>query len=144
MGPRRERGAENVIFRVYVSVGTDCFSRWCDFGGRVQGAEPGCTIILCANKCDIPQDQWEVTLEEAQRYADQEGMQFFQSSASKQINVTEVTNETRRDAHDLGLGAGGCSRETLVCRCTRLLRGLCSRRRKTKSSSCERANFARR
>ena len=52
-------------------------------------------LVLAGNKCDIPAQRY-VSTEEAEEYARQKGLFFFEVSAKEGINVVETFNEVAK------------------------------------------------
>ena len=61
-----------------------------------QNAPAGCTIILCANKTDIPMEKWQVRKEEFMLFAHEHKYTLFEASASSGLNVNEMFTEIGR------------------------------------------------
>ena len=53
-------------------------------------APPGCFIVLCANKTELPVSSWKVSREEFTRFSEDNGLIIFETSASTGQNVNEV------------------------------------------------------
>ena len=53
-------------------------------------APQDCQIILCANKTDLPDSRWQVSREEYNLFAKDNGLLLFESSASSGQNVKEI------------------------------------------------------
>ena len=53
--------------------------------------------ILLANKCDLDEKERKVTLEEGKKLAEKYEMPFFETSAKKDINITEAFNKLAED-----------------------------------------------
>lgn len=53
-------------------------------------APPGCFIVLCANKTELPEDQWKVSRQEFAKYAKDSSLPMFETSASTGQNVNEM------------------------------------------------------
>ena len=49
-------------------------------------------VVLVGNKCDLPINERKVSTNEAEEYANKNGMKFFESSALNRINTKEVFN----------------------------------------------------
>ena len=49
-------------------------------------------IVLVGNKCDLPINERKVSTNEAEEYANKNGMKFLESSALNRINTKEVFN----------------------------------------------------
>ena len=56
-------------------------------------APPGCLIILCANKADLPLDSWKVSRQEFMTFASDNSLKLFEASASNGLNVNEMFYE---------------------------------------------------
>jgi len=54
-------------------------------------------MILVGNKCDLEDEQREVSKEEAQAYAKSFGIPFMETSAKRRINVDEAFHELVRE-----------------------------------------------
>ena len=46
-------------------------------------------IVLFGNKADLPKDQWQVTTEEAQKYAEDKKLKYFETSAITKKGIKE-------------------------------------------------------
>ena len=56
-----------------------------------KNASDKCKRILCANKCDCPEENWKVTSEEGKEAADKnDEIPFFEVSAKEGTNVDEM------------------------------------------------------
>ena len=49
-------------------------------------------VVLVGNKCDLPINERKVSTNEAEEYANKNGMKFLESSALNRINTKEVFN----------------------------------------------------
>lgn len=56
-------------------------------------APPECIIVLCANKTDLPIEQWQVKKEEYNKYAAGRLCTIFETSASTGTNVEDIFTE---------------------------------------------------
>ena len=63
---------------------------------KFQQAPPGCQIILCANKCDLPAERWQITREEFNSFANSNGFSIFEASASTGHQVYGIFEELSR------------------------------------------------
>ena len=68
--------------------------------------------ILIGNKCDL--NEREVTTEEGQKLAEENGMKFFETSAKNDINVKETFESITKDILDVQYKEEGESRNSLV------------------------------
>ena len=68
--------------------------------------------ILIGNKCDL--NEREVTTEEGQKLAEENGMKFFETSAKNDINVKETFESITKDILDVQDKEEGESRNSLV------------------------------
>ena len=68
--------------------------------------------ILIGNKCDL--NEREVTTEEGQKLAEENGMKFFETSAKNDINVKETFESITKDILDAQYKEEGESRNSLV------------------------------
>ena len=68
--------------------------------------------ILIGNKCDL--NEREVTTEEGQKLAEENGMKFFETSAKHDINVKETFESITKDILDVQYKEEGESRNSLV------------------------------
>ena len=46
-------------------------------------------IVLFGNKADLPKEKWQVTSEEAQKYAEVNGLVYFETSAKTNVGIKE-------------------------------------------------------
>ena len=46
-------------------------------------------IVLFGNKADLPKEKWQVTSEEAQKYAEVNGLVYFETSAKTNVGITQ-------------------------------------------------------
>lgn len=58
-----------------------------------QLAPPSCKLVLCANKVDMPEEQWRVRREEFVAFANELDMPCFECSASSGQNIQEIFHE---------------------------------------------------
>lgn len=56
-----------------------------------QHAPEGCSIIICANKVDLPPERWAVTREQIAEFGTTVGFPVVETSASSGQNVNEVS-----------------------------------------------------
>ena len=63
-------------------------------------ADPSIVIALCGNKTDLAARR-QVTQEEAKKYADEEGLMWFETSAKTGDGVSEVFKAIGRHIHPL-------------------------------------------
>ena len=68
--------------------------------------------ILIGNKCDL--NEREVTTEEGQKLAEENGMKFFETSAKNDINVKKTFESITKDILDVQYKEEGESRNSLV------------------------------
>ena len=68
--------------------------------------------ILIGNKCDL--NEREVTTEDGQKLAEENGMKFFETSAKNDINVKETFESITKDILDVQYKEEGESRNSLV------------------------------
>ena len=57
---------------------------------KLQDAPPGCLLVLCANKAELPQEAWKVSRQEFLAFASENSLKIFEASASTGLNVNEV------------------------------------------------------
>lgn len=55
-----------------------------------QSAPVGCSIVICANKVDLPLEKWQVSRETFTAYAQSAGYTLLETSASSGRNTNEV------------------------------------------------------
>jgi len=55
-------------------------------------AAPHAVVIVVANKCDL-ENARAISTEQGQSFADEHGCKFKETSASDNVNVTEVSND---------------------------------------------------
>jgi small GTP-binding protein len=66
-----------------------------------KNANPNTTIMLIGNKCDLGGKQRQVSKEEGEKFARDNGISFFlEASAKSAENVEEAFVQTARDVHD--------------------------------------------
>jgi len=58
-------------------------------------------LILAGNKADIDDDEREVSREEAENYANQNNILYFETSAKSGLNIKEVFNKLYEDIFNL-------------------------------------------
>ena len=46
-------------------------------------------IVLFGNKADLPEEEWQVTTEEAQKYAEDKKLKYFETSAKTKKGIKE-------------------------------------------------------
>eukprot|EP01129_Flabellula_baltica_P002595 TRINITY_DN123_c0_g1_i4.p1 TRINITY_DN123_c0_g1~~TRINITY_DN123_c0_g1_i4.p1 ORF type:complete len:142 (-),score=35.06 TRINITY_DN123_c0_g1_i4:48-473(-) len=67
-------------------------------------------MVICGNKCDLPDDVKEVTLQMGQDYCDNLGIVHLETSAKEKINVVEafcqVVRELQKYYNDSNAGTG--------------------------------------
>ncbi|KAJ3332757.1 Ras GTPase [Blyttiomyces sp. JEL0837] len=68
-------------------------------------------IVICANKCDYPQDQWEVDDETINSYTAPLKIPYFQTSAKENIGVTEAFHELVRESRKMAAKAGAVAKK---------------------------------
>ena len=64
-------------------------------------------VVLFGNKCDLPKEAWKVTKEEAQKFADDRKIPFFQTSAKINKGITEGFEYAVNEAYDKFEGSKG-------------------------------------
>ena len=57
------------------------------------------SIVLFGNKCDLPKEEWKVTQEEAQKFAENKKLPFFNTSAKNNIGIKEGFEEVVNTAY---------------------------------------------
>lgn len=60
-------------------------------------APPGCFIVLCANKTELPVGSWKVSREEFTRFSEDNGLIIFEASAATGQNVNEMFMELGKE-----------------------------------------------
>ena len=114
------RGAQGIMV-VYDVTDLDSFQNLNSWLIEIEkNASKNVYKILVGNKCDLESDR-KVTREQAQEFANQYGMKFFETSAKNSVNVSEafiamtkeiisLSNEkkiaTKREATNVNLGGG--------------------------------------
>ena len=79
-----------VIYDITSRQSFQSVSKWIDDARNLR--EDECLIVLAGNKCDLPSHR-QVSTQEAQQFANEKGIMFFEISAKEGINVTEAFNE---------------------------------------------------
>ena len=64
-------------------------------------------IILFGNKCDLKEDKWEVTREEAIKFAKEQNLPFFETSAKINKGIKEGFNNIANTAYEKFEGSSG-------------------------------------
>ncbi|XP_059081437.1 ras-related protein Rab-5C-like [Tigriopus californicus] len=110
LAPMYYRGAQAAIV-VYDITNQDTFTRAKNWVKELQRqARPDIVIALAGNKCDLAQKRL-VEYEEANAYAEENGLLFMETSAKSANNVNEIflaiARKLPRDADGAGGGAGG-------------------------------------
>ncbi|CAL6025247.1 Rab1a [Hexamita inflata] len=54
-------------------------------------------IALCANKCDLPKEDWQIDSEFVQQYANSNNLLYFQTSAKKNFNIEQTFREVANE-----------------------------------------------
>lgn len=62
----------------------------------IQSAPAYCMIMLCANKIDLPEEEWTVRREEYEAFARENGYNLMEASARSGIHVQEMFVELGR------------------------------------------------
>ncbi len=57
-------------------------------------------IVLFGNKCDLPENEWKVKREEAQKFADDKNIKFFETSAKINKGIKEGFEDIANDAYE--------------------------------------------
>ena len=90
------RGAHGVIL-VYDVSSAESFEHVPEWLDEVRGHAPTDAVIaLFGNKCDVPADRRQVSLEMAQELAQQHRMDHFETSAKAALNVELAFQQTAR------------------------------------------------
>ena len=55
-----------------------------------KSAPADCSIVICANKVDLPPDRWQVSREMFENYSQSSGYPLIETSASNGKNINEV------------------------------------------------------
>eukprot|EP00727_Mastigamoeba_balamuthi_P001443 m51a1_g11296 putative ras-like gtp-binding protein ypt1 (207) ;mRNA; r:59738-61105 len=84
------RGADAVIVMYDVSARSsfDGLKTWLD--GVKNNTDETIAMMLVGNKCDVSADKRQVPSEDAQKFAEENTMLFFETSAKDSTNVTEA------------------------------------------------------
>jgi Ras-related protein Rab-5C len=92
LAPMYYRGAAAAVI-VYDITNKDSFNKAKTWVKELQRqGNPNMIMALAGNKADLAETR-EVPSEEAQAYADENGLFFFETSAKHNLNVTEVFEE---------------------------------------------------
>jgi small GTP-binding protein len=65
------------------------------------------SIILFGNKCDVDEEKWMVTREEAQKFADANKLKYFETSAKIKKNIQEGFENIVNTAYEKFEGSKG-------------------------------------
>eukprot|EP00045_Choanoeca_perplexa_P002135 m.23151 g.23151 ORF g.23151 m.23151 type:complete len:204 (-) comp11341_c0_seq1:121-732(-) len=123
LAPMYYRGAQAAIV-VYDVTNTDTFGRAKNWVKELQRqANPNIVIALAGNKADLAAKR-QVNTDEAQQYAEENGLLFMETSAKTAMNVNEIfmaiakklpKNQSRRDEGGINMRndqtpakSGGC------------------------------------
>ncbi len=68
-------------------------------------ADPNILIYLCGNKLDLAANLRQVTIEEAQKYAEEEGLMWGEASAKTGDNVQTLFTDIGKCCEDHHLSA---------------------------------------
>ena len=60
-------------------------------------APPGCFIVLCANKTELPMSSWKVSREEFTKFSEDNNLIIFETSAATGQNVNEMFMELGKE-----------------------------------------------
>ena len=60
-------------------------------------APPGCFIVLCANKTELPVSSWKVSREEFTKFSEDNNLIIFETSAATGQNVNEMFMELGKE-----------------------------------------------
>jgi len=60
-------------------------------------APPGCFIVLCANKTELPVTSWKVSREEFTKFSEDNNLIIFETSAATGQNVNEMFMELGKE-----------------------------------------------
>jgi small GTP-binding protein len=103
LAPMYYRGAEVVVlvFALSDKQSFEAGERWLQ-DVRASGLGPTCTLVLVGNKADL-EDEREVSTEDAEAFAAEQGMMYIESSAKTAKNVKEIMQNV---ASRLPEGAG--------------------------------------
>jgi len=88
----------------------DNISNW--VGQIQQHADVNVNKVLIGNKCDVDPAQVVVTEEEGKALAAEYKIQFFQTSAKQNLNVTEAFQAIAREVKDRRMKEGGTTAPT--------------------------------
>ncbi|XP_077359433.1 ras-related protein Rab-5C-like [Festucalex cinctus] len=110
LAPMYYRGAQAAIV-VYDITNTDTFARAKNWVKELQRqANPNIVIALAGNKADIA-DKRAVEHQEAQEYADENGLLFMETSAKTALNVNDIfvaiANKLPKNEPQAGAGQAG-------------------------------------
>ena len=75
-----------VVFDFTNKESFDNITKWLD---EIKENLNNVCIVLFGNKCDIPENEWKVTREEAKKFADNKKLPFFETSAKENIGIKE-------------------------------------------------------
>ncbi|CAL5977225.1 Rab1a [Hexamita inflata] len=83
---------------IYDVTDINSFERAKQWVSEVQQANSVNRIIaLCANKCDLPKQDWQVESEFAHEYAESNNLLFFQTSAKEGHNIEQTFKEVAQE-----------------------------------------------
>lgn len=103
LAPMYYRGAEVVVlvFAVSDKQSFEAGERWLQ-DVRASGLGPTCTLVLVGNKADLTEER-EVSSEDAEAFAAEQGMMYIETSAKTAHNVRKIMEDV---ASRLPEGAG--------------------------------------
>ena len=64
-------------------------------------------VVLFGNKCDLPEEEWKVKREEAQKFAEERKINFFETSAKINKGIREGFEDVVNAAYDKFEGSTG-------------------------------------
>ena len=88
LAPMYYRGAKAavIVFDITKKETFECAKRWVD---ELNYATKNVIVILSGNKCDLNHSR-DISTEEAQKYADQNGLIYLETSAKENINIHKI------------------------------------------------------
>ena len=86
-----------VVFDFTKRITFENITKWLD---EIKDNFNNACVVLFGNKCDIPENEWTVTREEAKKFAEEKKIPFFETSAKENINIKEGFEEVVNAAYE--------------------------------------------
>jgi len=95
-----------IVFSVQTRGSFESINRFREQILRVKDEANYYPMVVCGNKCDLPQHMREVSKEQAENHLRNLGIKYYETSAKEKINViesfTEVIREIRKFTNETG------------------------------------------